>query len=74
MIFLLSQVYLAVWRLKTSLLLFWFCGRTREAVVEGLGLDVAGVACTDGGDKGIKVDANLQTSNKRVYAAGGASE
>jgi len=42
----------------------------REAVVEGLGLDVAGVACTDGGDKGIKVDANLQTSNKRVYAAG----
>ena len=39
----------------------------RRANVDGLGLDAAGIEYSD---KGIKVDARLRTSNKRVYAIG----
>ena len=39
----------------------------REATVDGLGLEAAGVA-TDA--KGIKVDARLRTTNARVFAIG----
>ncbi|MEQ8965988.1 MAG: FAD-dependent oxidoreductase [Azospirillaceae bacterium] len=39
----------------------------RRANVDGLGLDTAGIA-HDG--KGIRVDARLRTSNKRVFAIG----
>ena len=42
----------------------------RRPTVEGLGLDAAGVAYDDGG---IKVDARLRTTNKRVFAAGDVS-
>ncbi len=42
----------------------------RKANVEDLGLEAAGVAYTP---KGIKVDARLRTSNKRVYAIGDAA-
>lgn len=39
----------------------------RRPVVQGLGLDEAGIDYTD---KGIKVDAGLRTSNRKVYAMG----
>jgi pyruvate/2-oxoglutarate dehydrogenase complex dihydrolipoamide dehydrogenase (E3) component len=39
----------------------------RRANVDGLGLELAGVEC---GDNGIRVDARLRTSNRRVYAIG----
>ena len=39
----------------------------RRVNVEGLGLEAAGV---DYSPKGIKVDARLRTSNKRIYAIG----
>lgn len=39
----------------------------RQANVNGLGLDRAGVEYTS---KGIKVNARLQTSNKKIYAIG----
>ncbi len=39
----------------------------RRPVVEGLGLEAAGVACGQGG---IEVDARLRTTNPRVFAAG----
>lgn len=39
----------------------------RQANVEGLGLDKAGVVFTE---RGVTVDAGLRTSNKRVYAIG----
>ncbi|HEX2480009.1 MAG TPA: mercuric reductase [Geminicoccaceae bacterium] len=39
----------------------------RRANVDGLGLEAAGIEYSD---KGIKVDARLRTSNKRVYAIG----
>jgi pyruvate/2-oxoglutarate dehydrogenase complex dihydrolipoamide dehydrogenase (E3) component len=39
----------------------------RQPVVEELGLDAAGVAH---GPDGVKVDAGLRTSNRRVYAIG----
>ncbi len=39
----------------------------RVANVDGLGLDVAGVEYTA---KGIKVDARLRTTNKRIFAIG----
>ncbi|WP_119167484.1 dihydrolipoyl dehydrogenase family protein [Algihabitans albus] len=39
----------------------------RQPTVEGLGLDMAGIAYDR---RGIKTDARLRTSNKRVYAAG----
>jgi pyruvate/2-oxoglutarate dehydrogenase complex dihydrolipoamide dehydrogenase (E3) component len=39
----------------------------RQPVVEGLGLDQAGV---DHGPRGIKVDAGLRTSNRRIFAIG----
>lgn len=41
-------------------------GRTPN--VEGLGLDAAGIEL--GGENGIRVDDFLQTTNRRVYAAG----
>ena len=40
-------------------------GRTPQ--VDGLGLEIAGVACGKGG---IEVDRRLRTSNKRIYAIG----
>ncbi|HUP01335.1 MAG TPA: mercuric reductase [Gemmatimonadota bacterium] len=40
----------------------------RTAVVEGLGLEAAGVA--HDGDRGIRVDDKLRTSNPKIYAAG----
>ena len=39
----------------------------RRANVEGLGLEAAGI---DYSPRGIKVDARLRTTNRRVYAAG----
>jgi pyruvate/2-oxoglutarate dehydrogenase complex dihydrolipoamide dehydrogenase (E3) component len=39
----------------------------RKANVEGLGLEAAGI---DYSPKGVKVDARLRTTNRRVYAAG----
>ena len=39
----------------------------RRANVDGLGLEAAGIQYSE---KGIKVDARLRTSNKRVYAIG----
>lgn len=39
----------------------------RKPRVEGLGLDLAGIAFSP---KGIQVDAGLRTSNRRVYAIG----
>jgi pyruvate/2-oxoglutarate dehydrogenase complex dihydrolipoamide dehydrogenase (E3) component len=39
----------------------------RKANVEGLGLEAAGI---DYSPRGIKVDARLRTTNRRVYAAG----
>ncbi len=39
----------------------------RQANVEGLGLDAAGIAC---GSAGLTVDARLRTSNPRVFACG----
>ncbi|MGP1253856.1 MAG: dihydrolipoyl dehydrogenase family protein [Kiloniellales bacterium] len=39
----------------------------RQPTVEGLGLEAAGI---DYDRRGIKTDARLRTSNKRVYAAG----
>jgi pyruvate/2-oxoglutarate dehydrogenase complex dihydrolipoamide dehydrogenase (E3) component len=39
----------------------------RKANVDGLGLDVAGIAATP---RGITVDAGLRTSNRRVFAIG----
>ena len=39
----------------------------RQANVEGLGLDAAGVTC---GPRGIVVGKGLKTSNRRVYAVG----
>lgn len=45
-----------------------FVGTGRAAMIEGLGLDVAGVAATP--EKGVLVDDFLRTSNPRVYAAG----
>ncbi len=39
----------------------------RAPNVEGLGLDVAGIACTD---RGVEVDARLRTTNRRVFAVG----
>jgi len=39
----------------------------RRPVVEGLGLEAAGVACGQGG---IEVDARLRTTNPRIFAAG----
>jgi pyruvate/2-oxoglutarate dehydrogenase complex dihydrolipoamide dehydrogenase (E3) component len=39
----------------------------RRPNVNGLGLDKAGIACSE---KGITVDNGLRTSNKRVYAIG----
>lgn len=39
----------------------------RAPNVEGLGLDAAGIACTD---KGVAVDARLRTTNRRVFAVG----
>jgi pyruvate/2-oxoglutarate dehydrogenase complex dihydrolipoamide dehydrogenase (E3) component len=39
----------------------------RAPIVEGLGLNEAGIAY---GPQGIKVDAGLKTTNKRVYALG----
>lgn len=39
----------------------------RRANVEGVGLDAAGIACTD---RGVEVDDNLRTSNPRVFAVG----
>ena len=42
----------------------------RSAVVEGLGLEAAGIAY-DGA--GLKVDSRLRTTNKRVFAAGDVS-
>jgi pyruvate/2-oxoglutarate dehydrogenase complex dihydrolipoamide dehydrogenase (E3) component len=42
----------------------------RRPVVEGLGLEAAGIAHTGAG---ITVDARLRTSNSRVYAAGDIS-
>ncbi len=39
----------------------------RQPVVDGLGLDQAGVAH---GPRGITVDAGLRTSNRRIYAIG----
>jgi pyruvate/2-oxoglutarate dehydrogenase complex dihydrolipoamide dehydrogenase (E3) component len=42
-------------------------GAGRRATVEGLGLDQAGIEHTA---KGIKVDARLRTTNKRVFAIG----
>lgn len=39
----------------------------RRPRVEGMGLDLAGIAA---GPKGIQVDAGLRTSNRRVYAIG----
>ena len=44
-----------------------FLATGRRAVTENLGLDEAGIAHDA---KGIKVDASLRTSNKRVYAVG----
>jgi pyruvate/2-oxoglutarate dehydrogenase complex dihydrolipoamide dehydrogenase (E3) component len=46
-------------------LLFMACGR--KPVVEGLGLDAAGVRYTT---EGIQVDNQLRTSNPHIYAAG----
>ena len=40
----------------------------RSPTVDGLGLDVAGIACDS--EHGIVVDEHLRTSNTRVYAAG----
>ena len=40
----------------------------RRAVVEGIGLEAAGVA--HDGDRGVHVDDQLRTSNPRIYAAG----
>lgn len=42
----------------------------RKPTVAGLGLDAAGIAYDRGG---IKVDARLRTTNKRVFAAGDVS-
>jgi pyruvate/2-oxoglutarate dehydrogenase complex dihydrolipoamide dehydrogenase (E3) component len=39
----------------------------RQAVVEGLGLDAAGVKCQPGG---IVVNRSMRTSNRRIYAIG----
>jgi len=39
----------------------------RRAVVEGLGLDAAGISC---GRNGIVVDKGLRTTNRHVYAVG----
>lgn len=39
----------------------------RHAVVEGLGLDAAGISC---GRNGIVVDKGLRTTNRHVYAVG----
>ena len=39
----------------------------RQPTVEGLGLDAAGIAYDH---RGIKTDARLRTTNRRVYAAG----
>jgi len=39
----------------------------RAPNVEGLGLDAAGIACTD---RGVEVDARLRTTNRRVFAVG----
>jgi pyruvate/2-oxoglutarate dehydrogenase complex dihydrolipoamide dehydrogenase (E3) component len=39
----------------------------RQATVKGLGLDAAGVACSD---EGVHVDDRLRTTNPRVYASG----
>jgi len=39
----------------------------RQPVVDGLGLDAAGVAYSE---KGLQVDARLRTSNRRVFALG----
>jgi pyruvate/2-oxoglutarate dehydrogenase complex dihydrolipoamide dehydrogenase (E3) component len=44
-----------------------FLATGRRAVTENLGLDEAGIAHDA---RGIKVDASLRTSNKRVYAVG----
>ena len=42
----------------------------RKPVLDGLGLEAAGIACTP---KGVTVDARLRTTNKRVYAIGDAA-
>lgn len=39
----------------------------RAPVIEGLGLEAAGVAV---GERGIRVDGHMRTSNRRIYAAG----
>jgi pyruvate/2-oxoglutarate dehydrogenase complex dihydrolipoamide dehydrogenase (E3) component len=45
-----------------------FVATGRTPMIEGLGLDVAGIAATP--EKGVLVDDFLRTSNPRVYAAG----
>jgi pyruvate/2-oxoglutarate dehydrogenase complex dihydrolipoamide dehydrogenase (E3) component len=45
-----------------------FVGTGREPVVDGLDLDKAGIASS--AEAGIKVDDFLQTTNRKVYAAG----
>lgn len=39
----------------------------RTPCVDGLGLDAAGIACTDAG---ITVDSRLRTTNRRIFAVG----
>ncbi len=46
------------------------CATGRQAAVEGLGLDRAGVAFTR---QGIAVDRALRTTNRRIYAVGDAA-
>ena len=45
-------------------------GAGRSVETEGLGLQAAGIECTD---RGIKVDSGLRTTNRRVFAIGDAA-
>ncbi|MFO1036066.1 MAG: FAD-dependent oxidoreductase [Geminicoccaceae bacterium] len=45
-------------------------GAGRYVETKGLGLEAAGIECTD---RGIKVDAGLRTTNPRVFAIGDAA-